>query len=253
MRHVAPQPEAPVPYRLAIRRLMRSCAKAALATSMESGHGWPYASLVTVATAQDGSPILLLSGLSDHTRNIEADSRVSLLFDGSEGYANPQQGPRVTMLGRARRTADPACRTRFLARHPAAHLYAGFGDFAFWRVEMERAHYVGGFARALWIEDRLGTDAVAAQQMAEAESGILGHMNEDHPATIDLYARALLGQPGTGWRLAGIDSDGCDLVRDETFARLHFDQPVDGPEAARAALMELAERARNAVPAAGGG
>lgn len=244
MRVAAPQTENPVPHRLAIRRLMRGCGKAALATSLEGGQGWPYASLVTVATAQDGSPILLLSGLSAHTRDIDADPRVSLLFDGSDGYANPQQGPRVTILGRALRCAEPACRARFLARHPAAALYAGFGDFGFWRVEMERAHYIGGFARAVWIEDNLAADALAAAQMAEAEAGILGHMNEDHPAALDLYARVLLGLPGGGWRMAGIDVDGCDLAREEVFARLNFDQPVTGPEAARLALMGMADRAR---------
>lgn len=247
IRPAAPRQEAPVPYRLAIRRLMRCCSKAALATSLTQDDGcWPYASLVTVATAQDGSPILLLSALSDHTRNIAADPRVSLLFDGSEGYVNPQQGPRVTVLGRIERTDDPACRRRFLARHPPAQLYAGFGDFGFWRVEMERAHYVGGFARAVWIEDRLHADPLAAQLLGESEAGIVAHMNEDHAATVELLARRLLGRRGSGWRMTAVDPDGCDLTREDHVHRLHFDQPVDGPEAARQTLIALAERARAA-------
>lgn len=225
---------------------MRGTGKATLATSLigEGGQRWPYASLVTVATTQDGSPILLLSGLSEHTRNIAADDRVSLLFDGSDGYANPQQGPRVTLLGRAHRTEDAACRVRFLARHPAAQLYAGFGDFGFWRIEMLRAHYVGGFARAVWVEDNLAAATAVAQGMAAAEAAILAHMNQDHGAAVQLYARRLLGQSTDGWRMSGIDLDGCDLMRGESILRLSFDQPLTGPEAARTVLAELAERAR---------
>lgn len=242
---IASEPPA-VPHRLAARRLMRGSGKAMLATLLAEPEPWPYASLVTVATAQDGSPILLLSGLSDHTRNLAADPRVSLLFDGSAGYANPQQGPRVTLLGRAERDTDPALRRRFLARHPAAALYADFADFAFYRVTMLRAHYVGGFARAVWLADRLAADAGAAQALAAAEDGILAHMNEDHGGAIDLMARHLLGRAGSGWRMVAIDADGCDLAGNDEVRRLDFDSPIEGPEAARQALVALVQRARTA-------
>ncbi len=233
-----------IPHRLAARRLMRGAVKAALATAMDDGR--PYVSLVTVATAQDGSPLLLLSGLADHTRNLAADPRGSLLFDGTDGYDNPQQGPRVSVLGRLAPTAEPGHRARFLARHPEAAMYAGFGDFAFWRLEMERAHLVGGFARAVWLEDRLAVEAEPAARMAAAEESILAHMNAEHGAAIDLYARRLCGAEGDGWRMAGIDPDGCDLMRDGRRLRLDFDAPVDGPEAARAALVALATAVRSA-------
>lgn len=236
---------SPVPHRLAVRRLIRGSAKASLASRLVEGDGWPYASLVTTATTQDGSIILLLSGLSDHTRNIAADPRVSLLFDGTDGLANPQQGPRVTVLGRAERDGDEALARRFLARHPGAQLYAGFGDFAFYRVIPLRAHWVGGFARAVWLEDRLTIDPAAAEALAVAEPDILAHMNSDHGVALDLMAQRLLGQGGDGWRMAAIDADGCDLARGETMMRLAFDEPIDGADAARRVLVDLAQRARH--------
>lgn len=234
------------PHRIAARRLMRGTGKAALATALarDDAPGWPYASLVTVATAHDGSPILLLSGLSDHCRNLAADTRASLLFDGTAGFANPQQGPRVTILGRIERSDDPGDRARFLARHPAAALYADFGDFAFWRLRMARAHYVGGFATAVWVEAPIEADPPAARRLAAAEADILGHMNEDHPHMIALLAERMLDEAGDGWRMVGVDCDGCDLARGERLARLHFDAPVDGPEAVRKALITLAARTR---------
>lgn len=236
-----------VPHRLAVRRLMRACGKAALATLLGED-GWPYASLVTVATAQDGSPLLLLSRLSDHTRNVAAEPRVSLLFDGSEGFANPQEGPRATVLGRAAVSDDPADRARFLARHPGAALYAGFADFAVYRVAPARVHFVGGFARAVWLDRGLTVAPDAAAAMAAAEAGIVGHMNADHADAIDLCAQRLLGAAGDGWRLSGADADGCDLRRGDAVLRLDFPQPVAGPDEARRALVALVSAARAREP-----
>src|SRR5436305_1465105 len=105
------------------RRLLRGLDRASLATTLE---GRPYASLVLVATAADGAPLLLLSDLAQHSINIKADPRVALLFDGTAGRADPLTGPRVSLLGRAAPSAAPGDRARFLARHPAAALYADF-------------------------------------------------------------------------------------------------------------------------------
>jgi putative heme iron utilization protein len=233
--------ELPADNRLALRRVMRDARKAALATCLEGGNGAPYASLVTIALDHDLSPVLLLSGLSDHTRNVASDPRVSLLFDGTEGHANPQTGPRVTIVGTARRDDDPRLAGRFLARHPGAAQYAGFGDFNFWRVAIDRAHFVGGFARAVWFDSPLGLSPAAAAAMAEAEPSILAHMNEHHFEAIDRMAHRSLGLEGTGWRMAGIDPDGCDLALGERFARLAFSSAVDGPAAARRVLSQLGE------------
>lgn len=243
-------------HREAVRRLLRERPKAVLSTTMAAGGdrdpGAPYGSLVTVATDQDGSPILLLSGLSDHTRNLAADARAALLLDDTEGLANPQTGSRATVMGRIERIADEAtrdrCRRRFLARHPSAAMYAGFGDFAFFRMTVTRAHFVGGFARAVWIDDgtSLLTPAEVADALAAAEPGICGHMNEDHAEAVDLYATRLLGRDGSGWRMAAIDADGCDLVREDDSARLPFATPLKDAADARKVLVELVGRARDA-------
>ncbi|MBF0374594.1 MAG: pyridoxamine 5'-phosphate oxidase family protein [Alphaproteobacteria bacterium] len=209
---------APLGHRQAIRRLMRGCDRAALATLMADGA--PYASLVAVATDHGGAPLLLLSQLSEHSRNLAADARVSLLFEARSGAANPQEDPRVTVTGRVARSDDPAHRARFLARHPAAAAYAGFGDFAFHRVEVERAHWVGGFARAVWIDDPLRGLAEPAARIAEAEPDIL--------STFD----------AGDWRLVAVDPDGCDLAQGETVRRVAFDRMVETPDDLRHALSQ---------------
>src|SRR5215471_16269153 len=136
-------------YTTLARRLARSCVRAALATSLG---GAPYASLVLFAVDLDASPLLLLSELAQHSRNIAFDPRVSLLLDGTEGLADPLTGPRLTLLGHARKTDDRRCLARFVSHHPAGAGYAGFRDFHLYRVAVERGHLVAGFGRIDWID-----------------------------------------------------------------------------------------------------
>jgi len=142
----APQEPAP---RDTAKRLIRDLDRATLATSLD---GWPYASLVLVTVAPDGAPLLFISNLAQHTANLKKDSRLSLLFDGTAGLAEPLTGPRVTVLGRAAPIKDEALLASYVARHPSSGIYAGFPDFNLYRVEIERAHLVAGFGRIDWIE-----------------------------------------------------------------------------------------------------
>lgn len=233
----------------ASRHLVRSALKASLAT-LDADSGHPYASLVTVATDVAGQPLLLLSRLALHTRNLAQDPRASLLFDGSGGDGDPLAGGRVSLIGRAERldgaAIEPA-RRRFLARHPAAEAYAGFADFAFWRLEVERAHYVGGFGRIVSLKrDDLLLDVSGSQSLVASEIGILEHMNSDHAEAIGLYATRLLGAGPGPWRMTGIDPEGIDLVAGGQGLRVDFEQPISTPADARKALSGLAGAAREA-------
>jgi len=131
------------------RRLMRTIDRATLASSRE---GWPYASLVLVARDASGAPLLLLSDLAEHTRNLKAEPRASLLFDGTAGLAEPLTGPRVTVLGEVERADDPILLEAFVARHASAAAWTRMGDFHLYRLSPSRAHLVAGFGRIAWIE-----------------------------------------------------------------------------------------------------
>jgi putative heme iron utilization protein len=233
-----------------VRDLLRGLDRAALASAlpleaMGKAGGWPYASLVLVAVDHDLSPILLLSELAEHTKAIQADGRVSLLFDGTVGLDQPLTGPRVTLLGHAAPTTDEPAKARFLARHPDAAMYAGFKDFHFYRVALERAHLVGGFGKIRWL-DRAELLPPAANGLAGAEPGIVAHMNEDHADAVQLYAGRLLGLAGAEWRMTGIDAEGIDLRQGGQVARLAFDQPLAAAADARQVLVALVAKARAA-------
>ena len=225
---------------------MRRLDRVALATSLPTdGLPWPYASLGLVAVDHDLSPILLMSDMAEHGKAIAATPRVCLLFDGTGGHDQPLTGPRLSVFGVAEKSKEPALRARFLARHPDANLYADFRDFNFYRVAIERAHFVAGFGRIDTIPGAtLRVDPTPWKALVEREADIVTHMNEDHADAIGLYATRLLGYGPGEWKMTGLDAFGCDLRWRGLVARLNFDAPVHDAEQARRSLVELVRRAR---------
>jgi heme iron utilization protein len=225
------------------KHLLRTIRSGALATL--GPDGVPFATLVTVATDPDGSPLLLTSRLSGHTANMEREPRVSILL-AQTGKGDPLAHPRLTVTGRAGRTGEPRVRARFLARHPKAELYADFADFSFWRVEIAGGHLNGGFARAASLSAAdLRTDLLGAEALVEAEAGALAHMNEDHREALELYATGLAGAAPGAWRTTGLDPEGIDLMLGDQTARVAFPGRVNHPKELRLILKDLADRARN--------
>lgn len=228
----------------AARTLMRRALKASLAT-IEASTGHPYASLVTIATDVDGTPLLLISTLALHTKNLASDARASLLFDGTDPAGDPLAGGRVTVIGRAVKTGRETARARFLARQEHASGYADFPDFAFYELAVERAHFIGGFGRIVDLSrSDIVIDTADASPLISAHADVVDHMNEDHAAAIALYATELAGAPGGPWRMTGLDPDGFDLVCDGMTCRLPFTKRVTTPDEARKELVALVAFAR---------
>jgi putative heme iron utilization protein len=231
------------------KSLVRATRAGALAT-IDRNTGHPFASLVNIATDSDGSPLILVSRLSTHTANLEADGRASVLL-AATGKGDPLAHPRLTLIGTFAQVArddrvEPRVRRRFLARHPKSELYAGFGDFSFWRLAAVSAHLNGGFARAADLKAAdVMTDLSGADNLLEAEAGAVAHMNEDHAEAIRLYATKLLGADDGPWRLTGLDPEGLDLAHGDATLRLSFPQRVTSADQLRQVVVELAKKARS--------
>jgi heme iron utilization protein len=225
------------------RLLLRGTRAGALATLDREG-GFPFASLVTVATDLDGAPLLLLSRLAAHTLNLERDPRASLLLSQG-GKGDPLAHPRLTVIGRGARAAEPWVRDRFLARHSKAELYADFPDFSFWRLTITGAHLNGGFARAATLSAaEISTGIADPAGWAALEAGALAHMNADHREAISLYATRLAGAPAADWQATGLDPDGIDLAVADLTIRVPFPNRAEDAGALRAVLTAMAEDAR---------
>ncbi len=242
-RQAAPDPA----FIATARRLLRTGLTGSLATV--AADGAPHVSFVTYALGMDGAPLFLFSGLSAHTKNLAQEPRFALLVgDAPKPEGDPLDSPRVTLLGRLARSAAPRDRARFLRRHPAAEMYAGFPDFAIFAGELADIHFVGGFARARSLAVReVLLELAGADALIEAEGGIVAHMNADHTEAVALYATRLLGQPAGAWRMTGIDPEGCDLRALNRTARLDFVRRIASPAEARAVLVNLAKQARAGI------
>jgi putative heme iron utilization protein len=228
------------------RSLLRRSRQGALATLMV-GSGDPYCSLVNVASHADASPILLISRLALHTKNIIGDSRVSLMLD-ERAAGDPLEGARIMLAGRAEEaTGDQAAllRRRYLNAHPSAEGFVDFKDFSFFRIAPSGAHLVAGFGRIVDLKPaQFLTDISSAEALLEAEPGAIQHMNEDHREAMNLYATKLLGADSADWTCTGCDPDGMDMQAGATTLRLDFPERVTSGMALRKMLVRLAGEAR---------
>jgi putative heme iron utilization protein len=228
------------------RSLLRRRREGALATLM-TGSGDPYCSLVNVASHFDGSPILLVSQLAVHTKNMLADPRVSLMLD-ERAAGDPLEGARIMLLGRAEQVGSSdleAVRRRYLNAHPSAQTFVDFKDFSFVRIRPSTIHLVAGFGRIVDLKpEQFLTDIADAAALLEAEQGAVEHMNADHRDALNLYATKLLGAEPGDWRCCGCDPDGIDLEAGGKTLRMDFPARVTGPGELRKTLVKLADAAR---------
>jgi putative heme iron utilization protein len=232
------------------RTLVASTNAGALATLTADGD--PWASLVAYGATAHGAPVLCLSRLAEHGRNLAADPRASLMVAAPAAEADPLTTGRVTLAGRARSPeagaeAD-AARAALLEGIPGAGVYVDFGDFTTWVLDVQRVRWVGGYGRM----DSAGAQDYAAAEadpVAQTAAGAVAHLNADHADALLEMATALGGYPdATAAACTGADRYGLDLIvdtpRGRAPARVGFAETITDPGGLRAATVELTRRAR---------
>jgi putative heme iron utilization protein len=215
------------------RKLVRACQSGSLATT-DREDGSPYVSLCAYASDFAGNLIFLLSDLADHTKNIAKESRVSFLCEQASHLSNPQAGPRVTLVGKVDKMDAEDASSIFTQIHPSAKMYAGFGDFNFYRLTVEKAHYVGGFGKAVWINaaDYLG-DSAASLNFSKKQLELIRHLNADFPDFPLTCATKLLKQRGKNWQVLRVDGDGVDLKLASRIVRYPFENEIKNEDELR--------------------
>jgi hypothetical protein len=238
---IAPPPEAVAQA----KRLLRIARTGALAT-LEPISGAPLTTLVSVGSDYDGAPLLFLSALSRHTKNLAEDPRGSLLLTSQWVRGDPLNRPRLTIGGPIAAHFDPKARARFLSRNPKAKLYASFADFSVFRLEMTAVHFNGGFARAAKLTPGdILTDLTGADALLAAEGALLAEVNAREAAFIGRLARAERhGGRAIQWRAIGLDPEGLDLAAGARAARVSFHEPAPSQQAWREALEAYSRDAR---------
>lgn len=227
----------------AARAWLRRYRGGVLSTISERLAGHPFGSVVPYLPDHDANPIILISRLAEHTRNIGADARVSLLVH--DPAADLQAGARLTLVGKAKGADGDTERlkARYLRYFPDSGRLFALGDFALYRIEPHQLRWIGGFGDIRWIAEH--DFRPPANRFAEQEPDILEHMNTDHAHTLRDYCRHIHGKAPVDARMAGIDCDGFDVRADGELLRFEFEEPVTDAEAARVALIALARKARS--------
>ena len=231
------------------RTLVARIPTGTLCTLATEPEGYPYGSFVTVAF-DNGDPIFLISGLAEHTKNLQRDPRASLLV-AEGGAADPLANGRVTMLGPCRRVEGDgrSARAAFLAAHPSSSYYADFRDFSFWKLHVDHVRYIGGYGRMSWISkaEWLGAEP---DPLAASAGAMIAHMNADHAEALVLYCKAFSkASEVTAASMTGIDKYGFEMsvmtAMGPRPVRLAFGRPLGTPEEVRAALVAMAKEARS--------
>jgi putative heme iron utilization protein len=223
------------------RCYLRARHHGVLSTLSRCVAGYPYGSVVPFVLDHEAQPIILVSRLAEHTRNLEADARTSLVVrdDGDE----VQAGARLTLLGNAVRVdCDPALRARFLRYQPQAQQLLGLGDFSYWRITPLTLRFIAGFGAIRWLS---GSEfAPPLQALAQVEADIVAHMNAGLADTLRACCRGVLGREVNDAVMLGVDCDGFDVRADGM--RLRFDFPETAPDAesVQRAVVEMGRDAR---------
>lgn len=239
------------------RTLATSVTTGVLSTVARDEAGTPFGSLAPFGLDGRARPVFCISELAEHTQNLRADPRSSLLVARPTAPgADPLAAARLTLVGRSVPVPDDdrdEARAAHLAGNPHASYYVDFGDFSLWRLEISGVRYVGGYGRMSWV-DLDGWTGAEPDPVEPHATGAVEHLNADHAEACLLMAQRLGRRPdATAAVVTGIDRYGLDLVATGPDGpgrvRLGFDEPVGTPDAIRAATVTLARRAREADPA----
>lgn len=224
------------------RCYLRARPHGVLSTLSRRIAGYPYGSVVPFVLDHEAHPIILVSQLAEHTRNLEADARTSLVVrdEGDE----VQAGARLTLIGNAARIdCDPELRARFLRYQPKAKQLLGLGDFSYWRISPLTLRVIAGFGAIRWLS---GTDfAPPSNALAQVETDIVAHMNAGLADTLRTCCRHALGQEVNEAVMLGVDCDGFDVRADGVRLRLDFAEAALDAESVQRAVVELGRGARS--------
>ena len=239
----------------AVRALVEAERNGVLGTLSRKYAGWPFGSVTPFALTAAGEPIIYISEIAEHTRNLRADARASLIIQDANAARDPQAGARVTLMGYCVPVAAPRlddAGRRYRQRFPNSAGFSETHDFSLFQLNVSGARFIGGFGEIYWLErDEFITAAAASPDpLAPHAAMICNHMNEDHADALRLYAAAFADTPAESARMIGVDSTGFDLIAIQEgrhkHVRISFAAPVTDTTEARAALVEMVKRARQA-------
>ncbi|BBJ22883.1 HugZ family pyridoxamine 5'-phosphate oxidase [Candidatus Nitrotoga sp. AM1P] len=224
------------------RQMLRAHRYGALCTLSKKFDGHPFGSITPYLVDHDGSLLILISTLAEHTKNIQYDPRVSLITHNQDSPHIQTQG-RITVVGAAQIITDTdKAGTRYLRYFPEAQTYFNMHDFSIYRIMPQSLRYIGGFGKIHWIE--ANSYLVPPYPLIQQENNVISHMNTDHRDTMRHYCQHFHKIEVLHAEMLGIDCDGFDVRADEKILRFDFPEMVFDAQQARHALIAMSRAPR---------
>ncbi|MDP2102548.1 MAG: DUF2470 domain-containing protein [Methylotenera sp.] len=230
------------------KQFLRSTHSGILSTHSVKFDGYPFGSVAPFVLGHDCQPVILISSIAEHTKNIMLNPKVSLLvFAGTEDL---QANARLTLLGSAVKIEkdNEDLRARYLRYLPQAASYFDMHDFAFYRINLTHARYIGGFGNMSWLSSDDFFSPTVDSLLAAQETAIIDHMNADHVHSLIAYCQHFHQIEATQVQMLGLDSDGFDVNvnhgAEVKILRFNFDHPIHDAQSARVALVRMSQLAK---------
>lgn len=240
-----------------VRALLQKERNAVLCTISKKIEGWPFGSISPYTTMNTGEPVILISEIAEHTRNLRADARVSLIVQDSNAINDPQAGARVTLIGYAMPVPEPYLEDasrRYLQLFPNSASFFDAHDFTLFQINVSKVRFIGGFGEIYWLErhEIIAADSDSNIDPIAAHAGMIcDHMNEDHADALRMYAAAFAETQAESSRMIHVDGKGFDMIAlaggAHKHLRIDFQSSVNTAEEVRAAMVEMVRRARQIV------
>ena len=234
------------------RQFLRNSHHGILSTHSAKFAGYPFGSVTPFMLDHDCQPVILISSIAEHTKNIIANPKVSLVvFEKNDDL---QANARLTLIGEALQIDknDAHLMARYGRYFPESIGYFAIHDFQFYRINIHQARYIAGFGKMSWLDANAlnkPQNNEANKMIAMLEDSMIEHMNADHKISLIQYCQHFYQVKPAGVLLIGVDTNGFDVeVRIENeikILRFSFQSPIFDAHSARLAFVALSKVAKN--------
>ncbi len=202
--------------------------------------GYPFGSVMPYCLDAEGCPIIQISTIAQHTKNIEANPRVSLIISESN-TDDVHTGGRLTWVGDAEKVESEELAEHYYRFFPQSRNYNNTHSFDFYRINLVRGRYIGGFGKIFWVNNALMTKNNPF--FGSAGTSMIEHMNDDHKNALNTYCKKAAIQIPDGVQpvMAGVDSEGIHLLLNRRVVRIGFSEPASSPMEVRQRLVAMAK------------
>ena len=233
-------------YELEAVNLYRSNNAAILSTISKKYEGYPFGSFITYVSDKNRTLLMYTSDIAQHTKNLKTNSKACVTIFKLDTEYDKQNSSRLTLMGDLKDVSEDnieECQERFVKFLPESKKYSSMHDFKFYKLEISRIRWIGGFGDIAWINPKNWQDD--QPRWAKDEKMIINHMNDDHANVLQSALHAQHGIKDKKVNMIALSVDGYYVKSNEEIYFISFEAPVFKPLDYRKVLVKQAKDYRS--------